>query len=116
VPLADLADRVKAALGVAQVRLVGDPTRPIRRVAVCGGSGGALISLARQRQAEVLVTGDLKHHQALEALGLGLAVLDAGHWATERVSLPSLAKALQDALPGVEIMVSEAEGEPWQYR
>lgn len=113
--LADLVERVKAALGVPHVRLLGDPERPVKRVAVCGGSGGDFVALARRRQAELLVTGDVKYHQALEALALDLAVIDAGHWATERVSLPFLAEHLQNALPDLEVLVSAVEREPWRY-
>lgn len=115
VRLADFVERVKAALGVSQVRFVGDPERPVRRVAVCGGSGGDLVALARRRRAEVLVTGDVKYHQALEAQALDLAVIDAGHGATERVSLPYLAAHLQKSLPGLEVAVSSVEVEPWRH-
>lgn len=113
--LGDFAGRVKEALGVSPVRLVGDLARPVRRVAVCGGSGGTLLKAAQKKRAEVLVTGDLKYHQALEARALGLAVIDAGHGATERVSLPSLARALEAALPELEVRLSTVEGEPWRY-
>lgn len=64
-------------------RVAGRIQAPVRRVAVCGGAGGEMHHLAHAAKAEVLVTGDVGHHQALEAEALGIAVVDAGHYATE---------------------------------
>jgi dinuclear metal center YbgI/SA1388 family protein len=113
--LAVLATRVKDTLGLTGVRLAGDPEREVRRVAVCGGSGGSLVQAARDRGAEVLITGDVRYHQVLSALALDLAVIDAGHAATERVSLPCLAERLQQALPDVDVAVEPGAVDPWRY-
>lgn len=64
-------------------RVAGSLPQVVRRVAVCGGAGAELVSLAHARGAQVLVTGDVGHHYALEAESLGMAVIDAGHYATE---------------------------------
>ncbi|HEX2999497.1 MAG TPA: Nif3-like dinuclear metal center hexameric protein, partial [Armatimonadota bacterium] len=64
--------------------------------------------------ADVLVTGDVKHHEALHALDRGLAVLDAGHYATERPVLDQLANALRDALPDtIHVYVSALHTDPF---
>ena len=90
-PLAALAERVKVALDCQSVRLVGTPERVVGKVAVCGGSGAGLIQEARRRGADVLVTGDVKYHEARLAEDLELALLDAGHFATERLAVGKLA-------------------------
>jgi len=64
-------------------RVAGRIPEAVRTVAVCGGSGSELLHLAHTAQAEVLITGDVGHHSALEAEALGMAVVDAGHHATE---------------------------------
>jgi len=112
-PLAEFAGRVKAALGAEAVRRVGDAQRPVRRVAVCGGSGASLIGDALRQGADVLVTGDVKYHDARRAEAEGLALVDAGHFATERLAVSPLAAALRQAAEGrgLELEFLEMEGE-----
>ena len=81
-----LANTVKMMLGADHIRLVGQKADPIRRVAVVGGSGGSLISSAARSGADVLITGDVGHHVALEAKTLGIAVIDGGHFHTEKTA------------------------------
>ena len=57
----------------------------VATVAVCGGSGGDLAEAAAAAGADVLLTSDLKHHRTSEAVAdLGIALVDAAHWATEQ--------------------------------
>ncbi len=74
----------------------------IRRVAVVGGAGGEFLGAALEAGAQALVTGELKHHEALEARHLGLTAVMAGHHATEVVAVPALANGLQKALDALE--------------
>lgn len=85
VPLDDLARQVAARLGLPGVRRVGPPARNVQRVACVAGAGAAWIPAAVAAGADVLVTGDVKYHAALDALEAGLALLDAGHYGTERL-------------------------------
>lgn len=77
-------------LGTPGARLVGDPERLVRRVAVCGGSGGSLWRDALAGRADVLITGDVRYHAALEARAAGLALLDLGHGPTEQAAVDVL--------------------------
>ncbi|MHB8765276.1 MAG: Nif3-like dinuclear metal center hexameric protein, partial [Deferrisomatales bacterium] len=81
-------------LGSRAPRLVGDPEAIIEHVAVCGGSGASLWPLALQAGAQLLVTGDIRYHEALEAREAGLALLDVGHGPSEQVAVEVLAQAL----------------------
>lgn len=67
------------------VRAAGDPDREIRTVAVCGGSGGSLLSAATESGADVLVTSDITHHTAQEHVedAERPAIVDVAHWAGE---------------------------------
>ncbi len=96
----DIRDRLSAA-----VRYGGDPDRLIRTVAVVGGSGGDLFEQAKLAGADVLVTGEIKHSQAIAAQIVGICVIEAGHYETERVVLPDLVAGLQSALDTIQYKV-----------
>lgn len=94
VMLGDFIQQVKQALSLQYVCAAGDLAKNIRRVAVCGGSGASLIEIAAQAGADVLITGDVKYHEAQQAVSLGIAVIDAGHFATEQPVIYAIEKYL----------------------
>jgi dinuclear metal center YbgI/SA1388 family protein len=87
--------KIKKTLQVKHVNVVGEGTKTVHKMAVCGGSGGHLAAVAAQEGADVLLTGDVRYHQAEEALKFGIAVVDAGHAATENVAIQPLVAFLQ---------------------
>ncbi len=106
-PLADFARFVESALGCAEtsaLRCGGDPRRMIARVAVCGGAGAALAADVQAAGADAYVTSDVRHHEFLDAEARGLALLDAGHGATETPGMRVLVRTLPAKLPGVEVV------------
>jgi dinuclear metal center YbgI/SA1388 family protein len=109
-----LADRCRDRLG-APVRLAGKDDRDVRTVALCGGSGASLIPSAIRAGADAYVTGDVKHHQALDGAAEGLTILDAGHHATEWPFVGHLAGRLEQAGLG-EVLVSEISTDPFGER
>jgi dinuclear metal center YbgI/SA1388 family protein len=111
--LAAFAGLVKEALQVPAVRLVGAGDRRVHKVAVCGGSGASLLGEAVRQGADVLVTGDVKYHEARNAENRHLALVDAGHFATERLMVGKLAGVLRQmaAERGLEIEFLEYKGE-----
>lgn len=80
--LGGLAALVARRLG-ATPRVWGDADARVGTVASAGGSGASLIAEARSAGAEVLVTGEVRYHDATDALESGLAVIEAGHDVTE---------------------------------
>lgn len=82
-PGSQLVDRVADVLEVAAVRCTGVGETPIKRVAVLPGSGGSFLASAAATGADVVVTGDVSHHQMAQADQLGIGVIDPGHAATE---------------------------------
>jgi dinuclear metal center YbgI/SA1388 family protein len=120
VPLREFVAAAAAALPRTEwgVRAAGDPDRPVRTVAVCGGSGGAYIDAARRAGADVFLTADLKHHPAVEAVTErgddAMALVDAAHWATEAPWLDALAAALRERFgTTVDVRVSRQVTDPW---
>ena len=91
--LHELAAMVKKVLRADYVA-VGDAGKQVHKVAVCGGAGSDLISLALLCGADTLVTGDIKYHEAQKAVFSGLNVIDAGHQPTELPVMDDLADRL----------------------
>jgi putative NIF3 family GTP cyclohydrolase 1 type 2 len=99
------------------VRAAGDPDRPVRTVAVCGGSGGQYSEAARRAGADAYLTADLRHHPVVEAVserdGVVMALVDAAHWATEAPWLDTVAAALRARFTTVDVRVSRLVTDPW---
>jgi putative NIF3 family GTP cyclohydrolase 1 type 2 len=116
--LGEVAQMIGARLPAPHLRLIGDPDRIILRVAVLGGSGAGAVEDAIAAGADVLVTGDVRHHAALDALELGLALIDAGHHATEVAAMPVFAARLEAAARanGLQAQVdrSAVDTNPWE--
>lgn len=116
--LHELAGRIARGLSASSVRRCGDGARTVRRVAVLGGSGMSAVPDALAVGADVLVTGDVRHHDALDALALGLAVVDAGHHATEVAAMPTFAARVAAAAAGrglaAPVLLSEVPTSPWE--
>ena len=113
--LGELAAVVASALPTTAnpIRVSGDAVRVVRRVAVCGGAGDDLIDAARAAGADVYVTADLRHHPVSEAAERGLAMVDAGHWATEWPWLGDAAERVANSLGDVRTTVSTTVTDPW---
>jgi dinuclear metal center YbgI/SA1388 family protein len=115
--LASFAERVKRGLDVPFVRVVGPDSHLIRKVAVLGGAGPDFAKIALQAGADVLVTGDIDYHTALDAEAAGLALVDPGHFA-EKIMKANLAAWLQERLAAegyaTEVIVSQVEKDPFR--
>ena len=101
--------QIKECLGVAGLRYV-DSGKPIRRLAVMGGSGGSSIRQAAQAGCDCYVTADVKYHQFLEARELGLSLIDADHFCTENPVIPDLADRLRRLYPEIAFRISQTHG------
>lgn len=87
------AEFVKEKMNHEQIRVVGDLKKKISSVAIVTGAGSDYIKVASQK-ADILITGDLKYHEAQLATQLKLAVIDAGHYETEHIYMPRLKQIL----------------------
>jgi dinuclear metal center YbgI/SA1388 family protein len=114
VPLREFAAAVRQALGTGPVPVVGEPERPVRRVAVVCGSGGDFLPDAARARADVLLTGELRFHDCLEAQARGLALVLPGHYATERPGVEDLARRLGEHFADLEVWPSRRERDPLQ--
>lgn len=110
--LSEFVDIVKASLNVHYVRVAGNADRGLKKAAVFSGSFDKLEEFIATG-ADVLVTGDLKYHDAVDASEAGCCIIDAGHFNTEAVVLPSLAKALRDEFADIEVFCSVSGKDPF---
>ena len=103
----DFLEKLKSALGLKLVRTAGKPPQVIKRIALCTGAGAEFMGLAKVRNADVYVTGDLKYHEAQSAHENHLWVVDAGHYGTEHQVVLLLKEMIAANCPGVETIISE---------
>ncbi len=119
-PVALRAFTARVAAGLPStawgVRAAGDPDRPVRTVAVCGGAGDSLLDTARAAGVDVYLTADLRHHPASEfAEHAGPALIDAAHWATEWPWLADAERRLRAAAGGaLQTRVSTLVTDAWR--
>jgi dinuclear metal center YbgI/SA1388 family protein len=120
VALETLCGRLKSALNLSTVKLVGQPHTQVNRVALCSGSGASLAGAAIASGAQVYISGDLGYHTAREAQQADMALIDIGHFGSEHLIVDALAAALRQAIETADISATvEAcgmETDPFHYR
>ena len=112
----EIIERVKQKLSVDKVLIAGPETGSINRAAVCAGAGGELLDEAIAGRAQLYLTGELRHHDALKAVQAGLTVICTLHSNSERLTLGQLNPILRQRMPAVEFQVSQADRDPFQIR
>ncbi len=124
-PVAKLISRIKRRTGQRQVQIIPAATSgrnapvsataqlaalpPVMRAACCAGAGGELLKSAAAEGATFFLTGEIRHHEALEASRSGMTVICLGHANSERLGLPRLAHQVRELLPGLTVKVSKAD-------
>lgn len=98
---------VKEALNCGGLRLTM-PDKRVKKVALCSGSGGDLAPLAASLGADVLLTGEIKHHQILDANAAGIAVIDVGHFKSEDVVIAPFTEKLKKKFSDITFIRSSA--------
>lgn len=111
----DFADLVKERLDAGAVGLIAG-NRPVKRVFLCSGAGGEYVHFAACRGADAYLTGEMKHHEALEAARTGLTCVAAGHYETEKPFGEFLASYLRKRIPDTAFLLSQAERPPFTVR
>lgn len=118
VKLSLLCEEIKQKLGMQAIRFVGDVNKKIKKVGLCTGSGAEFIYDAFQAGCDCYITGDVKYHDAQYAIGLGIAVIDAGHFETENITAAVLVERLNKIIGekgfDVEVLLSDTYINPFQ--
>ena len=113
--LGTLADRLKRATGSKIAMHVGSTRTLVRRAAVCVGAAGRLpLQKPLSADCDVIITGEMRHHDALTLLRANKTAIVLGHWESERPMLPVLAGRLKRALGGLPVRVSRSDASPFE--
>lgn len=112
----ELSNHIKQALDVPRVRVTGDLNQKVNKIAVLGGSGSDFIDIAKEKGADVYLTGDMSFHHAQDAWQMGLSIIDPGHH-VEKVMKQATKRYLENIYPAnqLEIIISKANTEPFQF-
>lgn len=117
--LSSIVEDVKQVLSAQRIGTLGHKDLEINRVAVAGGSGGGMVTEASMKGADLFITGDVSHHDALQAKDLNLALIDAGHYYSERAAMVHFADFLQERFNEkgweVKIAIYGEEEAPMRY-
>ena len=97
---------VKHKLNLGSLKVFGDMQAEVSILAISPGSGKTAIAAAIAKGADVLVTGDIGHHDGLDAVEQGLAVIDAGHYGTEYIFIDDMRRFLEDKLPVLDVITT----------
>lgn len=107
--LAECASLVKKAYQVPNVRVFGELSDIVEMAAVMPGSGGSYIKDALNAGAEVMITGDIDHHEGIDAVAQGLHIIDAGHYGIEKLFISYMQEFLQRELSDVKVYRAEVK-------
>lgn len=117
-PLGAFAVDVKKRLGLDAIKIAGDPELMIEKAALCSGSGSSMLDRFYASDAKVYISGDLKYHDAMDAVQKGLALMDVGHFSSEVPVVQALAKRLGNMLEEggikVSVIACDMESDPFK--
>lgn len=94
---------VREAFELEQVKIFGNPQTIVAAAAISPGSGKSEINNALLAGAQVLITGDIDHHDGIDAAAQGLNIIDAGHYGLEHIFINYMKKYLVNKCEGLEI-------------
>lgn len=112
--LGECAELTKQSFGLDKVKVFGEPDMRVQCAAVCPGSGKSVIEDALKKGAQVLITGDIDHHEGIDAVARGMAVIDAGHYGLEQIFIPYMKEYLEARLPELAV-IAQAPKPPFRY-
>ena len=99
---------VAEVFDIGHVRYYGDPDQMLVTCAILPGSGKSEIDLAVKAGADVYITGDISHHDGIDAVEKGVAVIDAGHYGIEKIFIPYMKEYLEREMPELRIVSCDA--------
>lgn len=102
---------IKKKFNLKNIIVSGDLKKPIKKVAVLGGSGADYLSLALEKGCDCLITGDVKHHSALDYSNMGINIIDLTHFDSEIIFKESF-KAYLEKEVDLDIVLSSVESNP----
>ncbi len=112
VSLEEFARQVRAALNAPQLAYVGEGARRVATVGCACGAAAEMLRDAWRLGCDVLVTGEARFHACLEARALGIGLIVAGHYQTERPAIENLVFQIKEVFPKIDVWASRIESDP----
>ena len=113
VTVKEYGEFVKQKFSLPNVKIFGNPDQIISKTAVFPGSGKSAIGEALRQKVEVLVTGDIDHHEGIDAVAQGLVVIDAGHYGVEHIYIDDMKKFCMEHFEEMQIRTAPIEQPFW---
>ena len=105
--LQECCELVKDRFHLETVKVFGNLKEKVQRVAISPGSGKHMSEFALAEGAQVLVTGDIDHHEGLDAMERGLFIIDAGHYGLEHIFMEDVAEFIKEKMFDVRVVTAE---------
>ncbi len=106
-------EKLKSLFQLSSVKVIGKTDKMVEKVGISGGSGSHHMYAAKKRNCDVYITGDITYHTALDAIQLGLTLIDVGHH-IEVIFVREVAKDLKGQFPDIEIIESKVNSNPYK--
>lgn len=110
ITLQELADSVKKIFDLEHVTVYGNRNMKVAKTAISTGSGKSMVPYALNTDCDVIITGDIDYHTALDSVAQGLCIIDAGHFGLEKIFITYMQEYLKREVPTIET-VKSAQGE-----
>lgn len=109
---ADFVKHVKKVFALDSIKVIGNTDKTVETVGISGGSGSHHMYAAKKRNCDVYITGDITYHTALDAVQLGITLMDVGHH-VEVVFIDYVSKMLEKQFPDIEFIESQIDTNPY---
>jgi putative NIF3 family GTP cyclohydrolase 1 type 2 len=106
-------ERIKKELELPKLLVAGPSEGAIGRAAVCAGSGGVFLEDAFAGKAELYLTGEIRHHDAVKAAQAGMTIICTLHSNSERAVLKRVREKLEQLAPGISVVISASDRDPF---
>lgn len=107
--LKECAMHVKEVFHITEVKVYGPLNTKLDIAAICPGSGADSIEDALYKGAQVLITGDISHHQGIDSVARGLCIIDAGHYNLEKIFMDYMKDYLNNEFKGIKVVKAKDE-------
>lgn len=105
--LQELCEYVKERFEIDNVKVFGDLDSVVEVAAIAPGSGKSMLKAAVRKGADVIITGDIDHHEGIDAVAQGLNIIDAGHFGIEKIFVPYMEDFLRREMPEIKVYTHE---------
>jgi putative NIF3 family GTP cyclohydrolase 1 type 2 len=112
-PRSEVIARIKRALKLNHLLIAGPTEGSITRAACCAGACGDMLDDALRAKAELYLTGEMRHHDAVKAVRAGMTVVCTLHSNSERAVLSRLKERLAKELPELGVVLSKMDRDPF---